>query len=282
MTDAAGPGLETRPPAKFREFRVMEIARHSAIVGLAGVITGLVVGGIGGRILMRVAAVAAPDRIIGATTENGNRIGDITIGGTLEIILFVGILLGLVGAIAYLIAEPWLSWAGRWHGVVFGGFLLAIGGSGTLSSSNFDFFLVGNQELVVAMFIALFLGFGAFILPVTSWLEKRLPPIDPERPVAGGYVYLVLAAFGLQFLLLFFVQFFDDDAASGEAPVLTGILMIGLAAVTGGLLTGRLRYRGHPESAMRILRGGGYGFLMAAVVVGGAMVIDEVSSILSL
>lgn len=261
--------------------RFMELVRHAVIVGLAGVITGVIVGGIGGRILMRIAAVAAPDRVIGATTENGNRIGDITVGGTLALVVFVGILSGLVGAIAYLISEPWLAWAGRWRGLVFGGVLLAIGGFGAFDSKNFDFFLVGNQELTVGMFVALFLGFGALLVPVTSRLEHRLPGIDPDRPVAGSIPYLVLGAFGLQFVLLFFVQFFVDDAAAGEAPVLTGVLVGGAALATALTLAGRVWRRG-PSWAARALQLSGYGFLAGAVAAGGTRVAGEINSILAL
>lgn len=273
-----GSGLETRP--RITQVRFMELARHAAIVGVAGLITGVLVGGVGGRMLMRIAAIAAPDRVIGATTENGNRIGDITVGGTLALIVFVGILLGLVGAIAYLIAEPWLTWAGRWHGVVFGGFLLAIGGAGTLTSDNFDFFLVGNQEIVVAMFVGLFLGFGMTITGVVRRLERRLPTIDPDRPVAGGWGYLALATFGLQFVLLFFVQFFVDDARSGEAPILTGVLMMGLTVTTAAVLSQRLRQQDGADRLLVIYAG--YGFLVAAVVVGGARTITDIRSILAL
>lgn len=39
------------------------------IVGLAGLITGVVVGGIDGRIFMRLAAVFAGDHPVGALTE---------------------------------------------------------------------------------------------------------------------------------------------------------------------------------------------------------------------
>ena len=279
MTTGSGPGLLARSIAPASaQIRVMEVARHAAIVGIAGVITGVLVGGVGGRVLMRIAAVAAPDRVIGATTENGNRIGDITVGGTLAIVVFVGVLLGLVGAIAYLVAEPWLAWTGRWRGVAFGVFLLAIGGAGTLTSDNFDFFLVGNQELVVAMFVALFLGFGMLLVPVVARLEQRLPPINQERPLAGGWGYLALAGFGLQFVLLFFVQFFVDDAASGEAPVLTGIMVVGLTAATALHLT---RPNGR-DRVIRALQFSGYGFLAAAFLVGGTRVVDDIRTILSL
>lgn len=274
-------GPSGRPEARSVPTRFMELVRHAVIVGLAGVITGVIVGGIGGRVLMRIAAVAAPDRVIGATTENGNRIGDITVGGTLALVVFVGILSGLVGAIAYLISEPWLAWAGRWRGLVFGGVLLAIGGFGAFDSKNFDFFLVGNQELTVGMFVALFLGFGALLVPVTSRLEHRLPGIDPDRPVAGSIPYLVLGAFGLQFVLLFFVQFFVDDAAAGEAPVLTGVLVGGAALATALTLAGRVWRRG-PSWAARALQLSGYGFLAGAVAAGGTRVAGEINSILAL
>ncbi|NNJ47733.1 MAG: hypothetical protein HKP18_07880, partial [Acidimicrobiia bacterium] len=74
MTHERGPGLTTRP-ARGTASRLMEIARHSTIVGIAGVVVGVLVGGMGGRVLMRISAVAAPARVIGATTEGGNRVG---------------------------------------------------------------------------------------------------------------------------------------------------------------------------------------------------------------
>ena len=77
---------------------IAELIRHLALVGLAGAVSGAIVGGIGGRLVMRIAAVAAPDGVIGSVTENGNRIGDITAGGTLELVIFAGILFGGVGA----------------------------------------------------------------------------------------------------------------------------------------------------------------------------------------
>ena len=39
---------------------IAELIRHLALVGLAGAVGGAIVGGIGGRLVMRIAAVAAP------------------------------------------------------------------------------------------------------------------------------------------------------------------------------------------------------------------------------
>jgi hypothetical protein len=240
------------------------------------------VGGIGGRILMRISAVAAPDRAMGATTEGGNRVGEITLGGTLALIIFVGIGLGVIGAIAFLISEPWLARAGRWHGLAFGGFLLAIGSRAGLNADNFDFFIVGNQELNVAMFLGLFLAFGLLMPAIIDRLERRLPAINPTRPGVAGFGYVALAAFGLQFVLLFFVQFFVDDALGGEAPVAIGIPLLGLAVTAAILLVGGIRERGLSDVARTTATAAGYAFLAGAVLVGGMQGLDDVQRILSL
>ncbi len=88
---------------------ILALVRHVAVAGIAGVVTGVIIGGVGGRIVMRVSAIAAPDRVTGIRTENGFPIGDITLGGTLELVIFVGIFSGIVGAICYVITEPWLA-----------------------------------------------------------------------------------------------------------------------------------------------------------------------------
>ena len=231
---------------------------------------------------MRIAAVAADDRVMGATTENGNRVGEITLGGTAALVIFVGIGSGLIGAIAFLISEPWLSRAGRWHGLVFGGFLLAIGSRAGLNADNFDFFIVGNQELNVAMFLALFLAFGLLMPPTIDRLERRLPAINPGRPGVAGFGYVALAVFGLQFVLLFFVQFFVDEALGGDAQILTGILLVGLTAAAATLMLGRIRTRGLSDRVMRAATASGYAFLAGAVLAGGIRGLDDLRRILSL
>jgi hypothetical protein len=62
--------------------RTGEVLRDIARGGIAGALVGIVVGGLGARLAMRLAAILHPDAV-GALTENGNRIGDVTMGGTL-------------------------------------------------------------------------------------------------------------------------------------------------------------------------------------------------------
>ena len=175
---------------------VAELIRHIGIVGIAGVLVGLIVGGIGGRVVMRIAAIVTPDHLTGAPTENGNLIGDITVGGTIELVIFVGIFVGSFGAVAYVISERWLSWTGVLRPLAFGLLILAVGSPDVLDPDNLDFLLVGNYELIVSMFVALFLLYGISLPPLVSALEGRLPKVNPGRPLVSVVVYLILVGLG--------------------------------------------------------------------------------------
>ena len=56
----------------------------------AGLVVGLVIAGLGSRLVMGLLAVADPDAE-GSFTESGNQIGDLTLGGTLGLVGFVGV-----------------------------------------------------------------------------------------------------------------------------------------------------------------------------------------------
>ena len=59
----------------------VSVLRDIVRSALTGLIVGVVVLGLGGRIVMRLAALLDPSSA-GRATENGNRIGDITLDGT--------------------------------------------------------------------------------------------------------------------------------------------------------------------------------------------------------
>lgn len=74
--------------------RTGEVLRDIARGGIAGGIVGVVVGGLGARLLMRLVTILHTEAV-GAFTDNGNRIGDITLGGTLFLIVF-GLISGVL------------------------------------------------------------------------------------------------------------------------------------------------------------------------------------------
>jgi hypothetical protein len=155
--------------------------RETAIVVVASGISGALVGGLGSRLVMRLSALAAPE-VRGALTENGNVVGEITLQGTIALMLVAGLTSTIVGAGAFVVARPWLPRPALRRGLVFGGFVLALAGAAVVDKANADFVLLGDRLLNVAMFSTLFLAFGI----VTSWavqlLERRVPPAGSFSP----------------------------------------------------------------------------------------------------
>jgi hypothetical protein len=190
----ADVALTDRPPFS----TALGLARYLTVCGLAGLIAGVVVGGVGGRLFMRIAGAAAGKRAAGATTEAGFTVGEITAGGTLGLVLFLGVFVGIAGAAVYVVLRPWLAWTGPWRGVVFGVVLFAVGSatSDLLNPDNIDFVILGNGPLLVSMIAALFVGFGALIDRLTGWLARRSPGTGRSHPLAS-ITYATLAALGI-------------------------------------------------------------------------------------
>jgi hypothetical protein len=198
-------------------WRIAGVFRTVGVGSLGGIAAGLIVGGLGSRIVMRIVGITAGPEMIGAVTENGNRVGDITLAGTMEVVLFVGLFSGILGGLAYVAVRRWLSPFGRWAGLGFGFLLLATFGSGVIERDNFDFHRFGFPVLNVVLFAALFLIFGLVVVPLAEWLDESLPDATPSRPVRIG----TLAAY----------------AAMGIGAVLAVLfLMLGVSSTTAALL----------------------------------------------
>jgi hypothetical protein len=198
------------------------------------VITGVLVGGLGGRLFMRVSGAIAPRFVQGASTEAGNRVGEITFDGTLGLVVFVGIIVGIVGAVLYVVMRPWLRWAGPLRGLVFGVVLFAVGSatSDVLNPDNQDFFILGNELLNVVMIMALFLGYGVVIEWMFARLAGRLPPND-ERADRARFFYVLITGFGLVVgVPLTAMLLFTREGCDCTPPVLASAFVAVAAAGT--------------------------------------------------
>ena len=211
------------------------LGRHLGAASLAGIVAGVLVAGVLGRIAMRVSGFMSRPELIGIETGNGNRVGDITLAGTVGLALFVGITAGIGGGVLYASAEPWLR-SRRWKGVIFGVALLAALGFTVLDPSNFDFQRFGSAPINVAMFAAMFVAFGVAI----AWLFDRIRgAIDGTGPVATGLEIVAwLSALGAGALsALIFVSF-------GGLNSLVPAMLFAAA----GLIPPVVRWRGLPRS----------------------------------
>ncbi|MEX0800245.1 MAG: hypothetical protein WD379_03390 [Dehalococcoidia bacterium] len=155
---------------------------------VSGMVAGAVAGGVGSRIAMRITALTASDAQQGAITEAEATVGEITGGGTFFLIFFGGIAFGSFGGLLYAGMRRWVSDAGPWRGLVFGGLLLAMFGWAIVEGDNPDFAAFGSPTLNIVMFASLYVAFGLIIAPLFDRVEGWLPEsvIERERAPSSG------------------------------------------------------------------------------------------------
>ncbi len=144
---------------------------------------------------MRISANAAGPEMAGRLTENGNRIGQFTIGGTLFLIVFGGAFAGLAGSALVAGSDPWLRWLGPLRGLGFG--VLTLAASTTFVST--DFLVLDPPGLNVGMFAGLHIAFGLVVVGLSRVLGSRLPPAGDGRTEIG--YLLALAAGGVSVVI---------------------------------------------------------------------------------
>ena len=241
---------------------LIALARHVGTASLSGVIAGVVVGGVLGRVVMRISGFTAGPALVGVTTSNGNRVGDITFGGTLALVIFVGLSTGLVGGLVYAVLEPWLRRLRPWHGLAYGIGLLLTFGFLVLEPSNFDFRRFGVATLNAAMFAALFVVFGV----ATAWLFDAVKAL---RVGSGGASRVTDALAWLAVVPAVIASLLIASSVGGlDAPVVT-------IAIVGPLLAAAIvRWRGLPAVF-------GYASLAVGVLLGAARTLGGLPDLLA-
>jgi hypothetical protein len=171
--------LATEPPPVPRTLGII------ASGNVAGAIAGLIVGGIGSRLAMRILALTSPGTQ-GVLTQAEEVVGEITLAGTL-FLLGAGAALGVGGGLAYVAIRRWLPSKGT--GLVFGLLMLAVSGRPLVDPENIDFVVLDPAWLGITMFASLPILFGLLIVP----LQAKLEPIFTKAR-SGIATTLVLVA----------------------------------------------------------------------------------------
>jgi hypothetical protein len=221
--------------------RIVTVLRTPAVLRLASscvgsLVAGLVVGGLGTRIVMRASAIAADDSRIGMVTENGNVVGRITGGGTLALVVFVGLAAGSsIGLLIFVLrtVAP-ARMRPLWVSLV----LLAFGGSLAIDPGNPDFTIVGNPVLNLAMFIALFPGLAACAI----WVAERFDRLLVQPPLVRlAALSLAGTALGAALGVLGVVLLASTRGPAGLALVTVIVLGTVAAVARGGVALGARR-----------------------------------------
>jgi hypothetical protein len=161
--------------------RQLDWPRYVTVSLGAGLAAGLLAAGAGGRLMMRLLGATSSPDVHGLSTEAGETIGEITVGGTLAFLVFVGLPAGFLSGMLYALFAPVLP-SGRARGVALGVVLLVLFATRIepLRPDSIDFLLLDPAWLAV-------LGFSALAL-FQGMLVTALAP--PPRPVARSRVLI--------------------------------------------------------------------------------------------
>lgn len=253
---------------------VSEVLRDIARVGFAGAIVGILVAGIGGRLVMRLAAILQPDSA-GALTEFGSRIGEITLSGSLGLLL-TGLVGGLGAGTVWVVVSPWIPAVGLRRAILTMPVAIALGGSFVIEGDNRDLLILQHDPVVITALIVLVALVGLSLSLVDDWLDRRLPNATSGR-TGATWLYAIVALLGavLIFPIMVASYLFTDHQATVRIGL--ALLVVGLSTLTWWVL--RVRGRTRPP---RTLRRVGRTALLVAVVLGFVATIPEVSRALGM
>ena len=189
----------TRP----RSDDLREVVWRVLLAAGAGSLVGLLLGGIGGRLVMLVLRLTSDHAVRGIKTDDGFTIGQFTTATTFLLVVTAG--LGAATGLGYLVLRGGLPRSAR--ALAWGVFLALVTGADVLKPNDLDFTLLGPKAFSVASFILL-PGLGAFaialvierLLVLEPWSDRRLTvvlalaalPLVPVLPIAALVVLALL------------------------------------------------------------------------------------------
>jgi hypothetical protein len=250
--------------------RMIRRLRWIAVRGLAAVTSGVLILGIGGRLVMFLSRLLHPEAV-GRFTENGNQIGEFTVEGTVALLVFGGLAGGLFAGVVWVIVKQWIPdnpLAVGLGAVAIGGFLL-------IEADNPDFLILRPPGLDLALLLALVFLFGVVLHRLDKVFDRRLPA---RRGPVSTIVYLLLAAVGVAVAIPTFGNFFSSNfCGCQEPPVWTGAFLAVTAIVTVSWWVLDLRGVEQPPANLRLI---GRLTTAAAAVAGSVHLMAQIAAII--
>lgn len=199
------------------------LGRRIGIAGLASLVGGVAVLGIGGRLAMRLSgamAIANDVGTRGGLTGDGFRIGRISLDGSVGLIVFGGVFGSIVAAGYWALLKDRLPDRGRlgWAAVA----AAAIGGNAFVKPDNIDFVILEPVPMNVVLYPLLSAMAGVAIVSIDGVLTRRQFAASPR----GGALLLGLAIAGASLVAMLMVV-----AVADEPAMALGLLALALATV---------------------------------------------------
>jgi hypothetical protein len=200
------PAPVARPPAASRLSVIEAFCASGVIAGAAGAAAGLLWGGIGGRIAMRIVFLTSDERVRGLESDDGFEIGTFS-NATIFLLILTAIFGGfagfVVGIIRMITSGP--TWA------VATGTSLATAsfvGANIVHSDGIDFRVLEPLSLTVGLFVLIPGLWGATVVIGTErllrshQLESLPPPVHRRYWGATGWILLAgITTIGIRDLL---------------------------------------------------------------------------------
>jgi len=156
------------------------VVRRVLLTLAAGAVSGFLVGGVGGRVAMRVLALTSPDIAQGRLTDDAARVGAFSLGGSLALALALS-MVGAVVGMSYLVVRRVLPQSRRGRMAGYALFTGVVGGAALVHDHpSFDYTILQPTWLAVALFILIPTVYGAMV----AWIVESWPEAD--RAPAGG------------------------------------------------------------------------------------------------
>lgn len=172
-----------------------------AVAVSAGVLAGVLVPGLGGRLVMRILAATSGDAAQGSATAADEVVGEITNSGTLAVVVFVGIFGGVIAALAFVVVRRWLPTTAGRAGVVIGVLLLGtIGVGDAMSPDNRDFAILRPTWLAITLVVVVAMLFGVTFTALAARLEAGMPTLSRRPSSIASHVALIIFLFPLLFV----------------------------------------------------------------------------------
>jgi hypothetical protein len=172
---------------------LVRYVRGIAIAIVGGVVAGPLVLGLGGRLAMRLTAATSDDRVQGTLTEAEETVGEITLGGTIGLVIFVGVFGGLMGGFLYMLIRRWLRGPAWRAGLVVGILgLAAFGRLAALDPESVDFELLSPRWLAVLLFVVLAPLFGIVLAALIERLDRSYPTLAARPGAIAAHIPLLL------------------------------------------------------------------------------------------
>jgi hypothetical protein len=215
---------------------VVAAIRTVAACLAAGVVAGFLVVGLFGRFVMRVLGATSGDDVQGRLTEAEERVGEITLDGTIGFVIFAGLLLPVLLMMIYAGVRELVPDRAVIGGAVFGVVVLATAGvDDPLSPDNIDFDILAPTWLAVLLVTSAALLFGVTAAVLAHRFERMLQNATGARwqraLLYGPMLILVAPPIVLGFVVYVAVRALSRGRVRSWLDTRGAVVVLRLAAV---------------------------------------------------